>query len=122
MLTSPSERRDHVRATFSPVRRPRLALPDGTHDVLDASIVGLRVRHTDPARPVVGSRVAGTLRFPDARPPLGVRGVIVRVAPADIAIACDEERLPVAWIMAEAARGRDAAEQGPRFGGPHLSL
>jgi hypothetical protein len=115
-----SERRDHIRATFSPARRPRLALPDGTHDVLDASVVGLRLRHTDPVRPAVGTRVAGTLRFPDLRPSLALRGVIVRVAPADIAIACEDERLPVAWIMAEAARRRDTGEYDFRSEGPRL--
>jgi len=73
------ERRQHVRVTLSPIRRPRLKLDDGVHEVLDASIGGLRVRHAYPDRPELGSRVTGSLHWVDTGKPLPIRGTIVRV-------------------------------------------
>ena len=102
-----TERRHHVRVTFSPVRRPRLELEDGVHDVLDASIGGLRVRHADPERPVVGSRIKGSLHWIDAEKPLPIQGTIVRVQLTEIAVACDDGILPIAHILSESARRRD---------------
>lgn len=104
------ERRRQVRVTFSPVRRPKLRLGDGVYDVLDASLDGLRVRHTDPQRPVVGGRVAGHLDWPDLGAPVAIAALVVRVEPTEVALSCDQGQLPIAHILAEAARRRDVRE------------
>jgi len=101
------ERRHHVRVTFSPARRPRLHLADGVHEVLDASLGGLRVRHADPMRPELGGRIAGNLQWVDEGAPLPIRGTIVRVQLTEFAVACDEGVLPIAHILSESARRRD---------------
>ena len=88
--TSPhtgQERRRQVRVAFSPVRRPKLRLADGVYDVLDASLDGLRLRHADPQRPVVGHRISGQLEWPDLGAPVAVAGRIVRVEPTELALA-----------------------------------
>jgi len=102
-----TERRHHVRVTFSPVRRPRLELDDGVHEVPDASIGGLRVRHAYPDRPELGGRVTGSLQWVDTEKPLPIRGTIVRVQLTEIAVACDDGILPIAHILSETARRRD---------------
>ena len=104
------ERRRQVRVAFSPVRRPKLRLPDGVYDVLDASLDGLRVRHADPERPRVGHRLTGHLEWPGLGAPVAIAGRIVRVEPTELALACDQGQLPIAHILAEAARRRDAQE------------
>lgn len=104
------ERRRQVRVAFSPVRRPKLRLADGVYDVLDASLDGLRLRHADPNRPVVGHRLTGHLEWPDLGAPVKIAGRIVRVEPTELALACDQGQLPIAHILAEAARRRDALE------------
>lgn len=111
-ITRPArERRREVRVTFSPVRRPRLRLEGGTYEVLDASLDGLRVRHADPARPLVGDRMAGDLEWPGLERPLPITGRVVRVEPSEFALRCDHGQLPMAHIMAEAARRRDAQDR-----------
>jgi PilZ domain len=105
---SDTDRRHHVRVTFSPVRRPRLQLADGVHEVLDASLGGLRVRHADPFRPALGTRVDGKLHWTDADNPLPIRGTIVRVQLTEFALACDDGILPIAHILSESARRRDS--------------
>jgi hypothetical protein len=107
-----SERRRQVRVSFSPARRPRLHLDSGAYDVLDASLEGLRVRHADPSRPVVGDRLSGLLDWPDLGVPVAVAGMVVRVDLTELALACDQGQLPIGHILAEAARRRDARETG----------
>ena len=103
-ITRPArERRREVRVTFSPVRRPRLRLEGGTYEVL-------RVRHADPARPLVGDRMAGDLEWPGLERPLPITGRVVRVEPSEFALRCDHGQLPMAHIMAEVARRRDAQD------------
>ena len=104
------DRRRQVRVAFSPVRRPKLRLADGIYDVLDASLDGLRVRHADPVRPPLGQRLAGQLEWPGLGAPVAVAGRIVRVEPTEVALVCEHGQLPIAHILAEAARRRDALE------------
>jgi hypothetical protein len=99
-----------VRVAFSPVRRPKLRLGGAVYEVLDASLEGLRVRHADPERPLVGQRVTGTLDWPDLGAPVTIVGRIVRVEPTELALVCEQGQLPIAHILAEAARRRDARE------------
>lgn len=107
------ERRQDIRASIAPHRRPLLHLPDGAFPVLDVSSRGLRIRHFEPVRPAFGDRIEGILRFVDERTPLTVQGLIMRVQAADVVIRCDEGALPLTWILEEAA----LATQEP--GGPH---
>jgi hypothetical protein len=104
------ERRRQVRVTFSPVRRPKLRLADGVYDVLDASLDGLRLRHADPQRPSVGGRMAGHLEWPDLGIPVAIAALVVRVETTEVALSCDQGQLPIAHILAEAARRRDVRE------------
>jgi hypothetical protein len=104
------ERRRQVRVAFSPVRRPKLRLAEGVYDVLDASLAGLRLRHADPERPSVGDRVAGHLEWPELGAPVAIDARVVRVDTSELALACDRGQLPIAHILAEAARRRDALE------------
>ena len=104
------DRRRQVRVVFSPVRRPKLRLSDGVYDVLDASLSGLRVRHANPDRPQVGHWLSGQLEWPDLGVPVPIVGRIVRVDGTEVALACDQGQLPIAHILAEAARRRDARE------------
>lgn len=106
------ERRRQVRVTFSPVRRPHVRLPEGVYEVLDASLDGLRLRHTDPSRPLVGARMAGQLDWPGLGAPVAIAGRVVRVEATELALACEQGQLPIAHILAEAARRRDAQETG----------
>ena len=55
--------------------RPQLRLPFGTHPVLDASQTGIRVHHSMPVRPKLGSVLQGTLEFAHGEPPLQVSGI-----------------------------------------------
>ena len=110
---APKERRRHLRVTFSPVQRPRLHLPAGVHDVLDASLGGLRIRHADPIRPEVGQRLVGLLEWPGEEVPAAVGGPVVRVEATDVAIACDLGDLSLAYLLAESARRRDILEGLP---------
>jgi hypothetical protein len=97
---------------FSPVRRPKLRLAEGVYEVLDASLQGLRLRHADPERPTVGRRVTGQLEWPGLGAPVAIAGRIVRVEPTELALVCEQGQLPIAHILAEAARRRDAEEAG----------
>jgi hypothetical protein len=112
-ITQPTQdRRRQVRVTFSPVRRPRLRLEGGTYEVLDASLDGLRVRHADPARPRLGDRLEGHLEWPGLEGPVGIAGYVVRVESSEFALRCEQGQLPIAHILAEAARRRDAQDPG----------
>ena len=102
-LAEPAKRRD-PRASFPPNRRPMLHLEDGVYPVLDISLRGLRIRHFNPVRPNFGARIAGTLQFPDQRPPLPLEGIIIRVQAADVAIVCEEGVLLAQWVLEEVAR------------------
>lgn len=105
------ERRRQVRVAFSPARRPRLHLTDGSYEVLDASLEGLRVRHADPTRPPLGDYLSGQLEWPDTPTPVAVAGKVVRVEMTEFALACEHGQLPIAHILAEVARRRDAQEE-----------
>jgi hypothetical protein len=110
---APLERRQHLRVTFSPVQRPRLHLPAGVHEVLDASLGGLRIRHADPIRPELGHRLVGLLEWPGEEVPVPVGGSIVRVQATDVALACDLGDLSLAYLLGESARRRDLKEGLP---------
>jgi len=110
---APNDRRRHLRVTFSPVHRPRLHLAAGVHEVLDASLGGLRIRHADPVRPEVGQRLVGLLEWPGEEVPAAVGGPVVRVEATDVAIACDLGDLSLAYLLAESARRRDIQEGLP---------
>jgi hypothetical protein len=107
------ERRRQVRIVFSPVRRPHLRLAGGVYEVLDASLDGLRVRHADPVRPPVGHRIAGELEWPGLGTPVTIVGRVVRVGHTEFALSCEHGQLPIAYILAEAARRRDVREEAP---------
>ena len=112
-ITQPTQdRRQQVRVTFSPVHRPRLRLEGGTYEVLDASLDGLRVRHADPARPRLGDRLEGNLEWPGLEVPVGIAGYVVRVESSEFALRCEQGQLPIAHILAEAARRRDVQDPG----------
>jgi hypothetical protein len=111
--SSPHDRRRHLRVTFSPVQRPRLHLPAGVHEVLDASLGGLRIRHADPVRPEIGQRLVGLLEWPGEEVPAAVGGAVVRVQATDVAISCDLGDLSLAYLLAESARRRDFLEEKP---------
>ena len=110
-ITQPAqERRRQVRVTFSPVRRPHLRIEGGEYEVLDASLDGLRVRHADPARPRLGDHMVGHLEWPGLGVPVVIAGYVVRVESSEIALRCEQGQLPIAHILAEAARRRDAQD------------
>ena len=44
--------------------------------------------------------------------PVGITGLVVRVESTEFALRCDEGQLPIAHILAEAARRRDAQDPG----------
>ena len=112
-ITPPAqERRRQVRVTFSPVRRPHFRLDGSSYEVLDASLECLRVRHADPTRPRLGDRLEGHLEWPGLDVPVGIAGFVVRVESSEFALRCDEGQLPIAHILAEAARRRDAQDPG----------
>jgi hypothetical protein len=112
-ITSPAkERRQQVRVTFSPVRRPHFRLEGSSYEVLDASLEGLRVRHADPTRPRLGDRLEGQLEWPGLDVPVSIAGFVVRVESSEFALRCDGGQLPIAHILAEAARRRDAQDAG----------
>jgi hypothetical protein len=79
------ERRRQVRVTFSPVRRPRLRLE---------------------------GQAAGHLEWPGLGVPVAIAGRVVRVESSEFALRCDDGQLPIAHILAEAARRRDAQDPG----------
>jgi hypothetical protein len=110
---APGDRRQHLRVTFSPVQCPRLHLAGGLHDVLDASLGGLRIRHADPARPGIGQRVIGLLEWPGEEVPAAIGGPVVRVQATDVAVVCDLGALSLAYLLAESARRRDFLEGLP---------
>jgi hypothetical protein len=95
---------------FSPVRRPHIRIEGRTYEVLDASLEGLRVRHADPERPILGERLSGQLEWPDLGAPVAIAGRVVRVESSEFALRCDQGQLPIAHILAEAARRRDAQD------------
>jgi hypothetical protein len=94
----PIERRRHARVSFTPFQRPHFLLPIGRHDVLDACLCGLRILHTSPARPAVGTRITGTLEWIHGEPPLSVTGTIVRVERNDFVIACEPGTIPLGYL------------------------
>jgi len=110
---APRERRQHLRISFSSVRRPHLHLAGGVHDVIDASLGGLRIRHAESARPQMGQRLIGLLEWPGEEVPAAFGGPVVRVQPTDVAIACDLGDLSLAYLLAESARRRESFEGHP---------
>jgi hypothetical protein len=70
----------------------------GRHDVLDASLSGLRILHTSLVRPQVGSRISGTLQWIHGEPPLQLSGTIVRVGRNDFAMTCDPGTIPLGYL------------------------
>lgn len=111
--TPSRERRNSLRVTFSPVQRPRLHLQDRSLEVLDASLTGLRLRHADPDRPLVGAHLSGRLEWPDAGTSVPLRGTIVRVQPTEMGLAYDEGSVPLGYLLSESARRRDRGDDAP---------
>jgi len=93
-----SERRGHPRAAFSTLLRPQLRLPFGTHPVLDASQTGIRLLHTSPVRPKLGSLLQGALEFPHGEPALHVAGTVVRVERNEIAVDFGRRTIPPGFL------------------------
>lgn len=98
---------------FRPFAAPHLHLAGGVHDVLDASLGGLRIRHAESARPQMGQRLIGLLEWPGEEVPAAFGGPVVRVQPTDVAIACDLGDLSLAYLLAESARRRESFEGPP---------
>jgi len=92
------ERRRYPRAAFSALLRPQLRLPFGTHPVIDASQTGIRVLHTVPARPKVGSVLQGTLEFPHGDPPLQLTGTVVWVEKSEIGVTFARGTIPPGFL------------------------
>lgn len=93
------QRRRHSRVAFSAFLRPQLRLPFGTHPVLDASLDGIRVLYSAPARPREGSVLDGMLEFPYGEPPLQFRGTVVRVEHGAIALSCGAGTIPPGYLL-----------------------
>ena len=94
-------KRQDIRVSFPPHRRPALHLADGAYPVLDISSRGLRILHLGPVRPDFGAHIEGIMRFSDERAPLPIQGLIIRVQAADVAIRCKEGVLPESLILDE---------------------
>ena len=99
-------KRQDIRVSFPPHRRPALQLADGAYPVLDISARGLRILHVGAVRPDFGAHIEGTLQFSDERPPVAVQGLIIRVQAADVAIRCKEGVLPISLILDELNHAR----------------
>ena len=93
-----AEPRRHRRVSFTPFQRPHLVLPAGRHDVLDASLGGLRILHTSPVRPQVGTRITGTLEWIHGEPPLSISGEIIRVSRNDFVMKCEPGTIPFGYL------------------------
>ena len=93
-----TERRGHPRATYLTLLRPQLRLPFGTHPVLDASQTGIRVHHSMPVRPKLGSVLQGTLEFAHGEPPLQVSGTVVRVEKNEVALDFGRRTIPPGYL------------------------
>jgi hypothetical protein len=106
----PTERRGHLRVAFMPHARPRLKLPDSAHDVIDAAPGGLRLRHTDPVRPVPGELVDGEVHEVRTGEVHLVSGQVSWVASTAIGVVLDRMPLPVNFVMRELAWVRDQTE------------
>ena len=104
MNPTPSEtprfvvRRQYSRVSFTPFQRPHLLLPDGRHDVLDASLVGLRILDASPVRPQVGTWITGTLEWIHGEPPLSISGEIIRVTRNDFVVKCEPGTIPIGYL------------------------
>jgi hypothetical protein len=104
MEASPSIRpemepqRRHPRIVFSPTQRPRLRLALGSHDVVNASLGGLRLLYPSLLPPKIGTRVSGTLEWPHGEPPLQVTGTVVDNGRGYFSIACDPGTIPLGYL------------------------
>lgn len=105
------ERRGDLRVAFLPHARPRMLLADGVHDVLDAAPRGIRLRHTDLVRPVVGELISGNVHDPRSGEVHPVIGHISWVGSTAIGVMLDEMPLPVGFVMRELAWLRDQSEE-----------
>jgi hypothetical protein len=95
---APVERRRHARVTFTPFQRPHLTLATGRYDVLDASLGGLRILHTSPARPQVGTQITGSLEWIHGDAPISLTGTIVRVSAEDFVIQYEQGVIPLGYL------------------------
>ena len=93
-----AERRRFTRVSFTPFQRPHLLLPAGRHDVLDASLGGLRILDTSPVRPQVGTQISGTLEWIHGEPPLTISGEIIRVTRNDFVLRCEPGTIPFGYL------------------------
>jgi len=93
-----TERRRYPRAKFSTLLRPQFRLSFGSHHVVDASMTGLRLLHSIPARPPMGSALRGTLEFPHGEPPLQLSGTVVRVTGTEVALSFQFGSIPPGYL------------------------
>lgn len=112
-----TERRGHLRVAFLPHARPRLMLPGGAHDVMDAAPGGISLRHTDPSRPSSGEEIVGDVHDARTGEVHAVSGHVSWVGSTAIGVVLDRRQLPVGFVMRELAWVRDQTESGP---GPSL--
>lgn len=110
-VTVSPERRADLRVAFLPHARPRMLLADGVHDVLDAAPRGIRLRHTDLVRPIVGELVTGNVHDPRSGEVHPVIGHISWVGSTAIGVMLDEMPLPIGFVMRELAWLRDQSEE-----------
>jgi hypothetical protein len=80
------------------MRRPRLLLPLGGEDIVDASLGGLKVLHRSPVPFKVGTRLQGTLQWLNGEPHLPVNGTVVRADRGYFALQVDPGTIPPGYM------------------------
>ena len=103
-MTPSDDRRRHPRMAFPPMRRPRLLLPLGGEDIVDASLGGFKVLHRSPIPFQVGSRLQGTLQWLNGEPHLPLSGTVVRAEQGWFALQCDPGFIPPGYMPWSAPR------------------
>lgn len=78
--------RAYYRLVYPMALRPQLRTGNQAFEVMDLSEQGVRFRHPGPARPAVGTKVAGTLRLPTGEV-LEIEGAVVRVEAPGVSVA-----------------------------------
>ncbi len=92
------ERRRHARVTFTPLLRPHLTLPLGRHDVLDASLGGLRVHDPSPVAQRTGTRIDAMLEWIHGEPPIRFVGTIAWSTRSEFGVAGEPNAIPLGYL------------------------
>ena len=92
--------RTHYRVVYPALARPRFREYGlgAEHWVIDASERGLRYISARTPLPRSGTRVVGTVEFPDGSE-IRIDGVVVRVVADEIAVHLDESPIPFTRII-----------------------